>query len=112
MKNLRTDLAKQLNRPALDRGISTTAYGSGSTEISYTRFGPGAFLKRHIDEHHEELKGKRGWEKPTRRSVSWLVYLNEDDWDPELHGGAIRSFQRRFPPSTHVGAQSNGDLQI
>ena len=112
MANLRTDLSRNLNRPHLDTGVSTTAYGYGSTEISYTRFGPGAYLKRHVDEHHEELKGRRGWEKPTRRSVSWLVYLNEADWDPAEHGGFIRCFQRRDPPSSHVGARDNGDLQI
>lgn len=109
---LRTDLAQNLDRPKLDRGLSTTAYGIGSTEISYTRFGPGAYLKRHVDEHHEELKGRRGWEKPTRRSVSWLVYLNEPDWEPRVHGGFIRCFQRRAKPSYHVGAMNNGDLQI
>ena len=109
---LRTDLALNLNRPSLDKGLSTTEYGVGSTEISYTRFGPGAYLKRHIDEHHEELKGVRGWEKPTRRSISWLIYLNEDDWDPEIHGGQIRCFERRSLPSGRIGAMPNGDLQI
>ena len=109
---LRTDLALNLNRPNLDKGHSTTDYGFGSTEISYTRFGPGAYLKRHIDEHHEELKGVRGWEKPTRRSISWLIYLNEDDWDPEIHGGQIRCFERRKFASGRIGAMPNGDLQI
>ena len=60
----------------------------------------------------EELKGIRGWEKPTRRSLSWLIYLNEDDWDAELHGGQLRCFERNVPPSHHVGCMPNGDLQI
>jgi len=114
MGQLRTDLASNLNRPNLDvpQSASTTMYGFGSTEISYTRFGPGAYLKRHNDEHHEELKGIRGWEKPTRRSISWLIYLNEDDWDPNLHGGQIRCFERKATPSVPVGSRPNGDLQI
>jgi hypothetical protein len=31
-----------------------------------------------MDEHHEELKGpKAAWATASRRSVSWLVYLND-----------------------------------
>lgn len=49
MGNLREDLSLNLNRPGLLRGDSVSKYGDGSTEISYTRFGPGAYLKRHVD---------------------------------------------------------------
>lgn len=112
MQDLRTDLAVNLNRPGLDRGTSVSAYGEGSAEISYTRFGPGAFLKRHVDEHHEELKGVAGWSKPTRRSLSWLIYLNQD-WNPNVSGGCLRCFERAAGrPSHTVGARPNGDLQI
>ena len=111
MARVRAQLAENLRRPRLDNGHSVLDYGFGSTEISYTRFGPGAFLKRHIDEHHEELKGKDGWVKPTRRSVTWLIYLN-DNWDTEKHGGQLRVFERKIMPSTRVGAKTNGDLQI
>lgn len=111
MRVLREDLARNLNRPGMLVGDSVSMYGDGSTEISYTRFGPGAFLKRHVDEHHEELKGSAGWSKPTRRSVTWLVYLNED-WDTNKHGGCLRCFERRAPSSTVTGARPNGDLQI
>ena len=110
MQELRTQLAANLKRPNLNTGVATTRYGEGSTEISYTRFGPGAFLKRHVDEHHEELKGKDGWSKPTRRSVSWLVYLNQD-WDSGKYGGELKCYERIAPPSRQVGAR-NGDLQI
>jgi hypothetical protein len=41
----------------------------------------GAHLKRHLDERHEELKGRRGWMELSRRSVSWLLYLCDSDWD-------------------------------
>ncbi|KAL3942731.1 MAG: hypothetical protein SGBAC_003138 [Bacillariaceae sp.] len=111
MKNLREDLAYNLDRPAMLLGDSVNKYGAGSTEISYTRFGPGAFLKRHVDEHHEELKGPDGWSKPTRRSMSWLIYLN-DDWNANQHGGCLRCFERTTLPVSKTGARGSGDLQI
>jgi hypothetical protein len=111
MAALRSDLAYNLNRPHLDEGVAISKYGSGSTEISYTRFGPGAFLRRHVDEHHEELKGTDGWSKPTRRSISWLIYLNEE-WNGKRDGGQLRCFERSDLPSQTVGARPNGDLQI
>lgn len=112
MAAVRTELAYNLDRPNLDRGKATTLYGKGSTEISYTRFGPGAFLKRHVDEHHEELKGVDGWSKPTRRSVSWLIYVNDSSWDGRRDGGKLRCFERRQRPEGRIGATINGDLQI
>jgi Rps23 Pro-64 3,4-dihydroxylase Tpa1-like proline 4-hydroxylase len=111
MSDLRADLSYQLNRPNLNRGDSIYRYGQGSTEISYTRFGPGAYLARHVDEHHDELKGKAGWSKPTRRSLSWLIYLNED-WNADKQGGCLRCYERVGRPSNTVGARPNGDLQI
>jgi len=112
MRDVRTDLATHLNRPRLLEGASVSQFGPGSTEISFTRFGPGAFLKRHVDEHHEELKGAAGWSTPTRRSLSWLVYLNEH-WNSDRSGGMLRCYERAAgPPSHAVGARSNGDLQI
>ena len=82
---------------------------------SYTRYGPGAFLARHTDEHHAELK--RGGRAPasgaavapTRRSVSWLVYLN-DAWSA-ADGGALRVHERAAPAGARVGARGR-DLQI
>lgn len=112
MASVRKELAYHLDRPELDQGAATTMYGYGSTEISYTRFGPGAFLKRHVDEHHEELKGVAGWSKPTRRSVSWLIYLNDPDWNGSRDGGQLRCFERRDRPTGRIGATSNGDLQV
>jgi hypothetical protein len=113
MASVRSELAYHLDRPALDQGIATSKYGYGSTEISYTRFGPGAFLKRHVDEHHEELKGVAGWSQPTRRSISWLIYLNGPSWDTSRDGGNLRCFQRKIRPGgSRIGATPNGDLQI
>ena len=114
IRDLRSDLAVNLQRPGLVSGTSISTYGGeGSTEISYTRFGPGAYLKRHVDEHHEELKGTAGWVKPTRRSLSWLIYLNED-WNADRNGGCLRCYERTLDHdvSHHVGARPNGDLQI
>lgn len=112
MAAIRAELAYNLDRPNLAKGAATTMYGKGSTEISYTRFGSGAFLKRHVDEHHEELKGVDGWSKPTRRSVSWLIYLNDVDWDGKKNGGQLRCFERKARPDGRIGATTNGDIQI
>jgi hypothetical protein len=49
-------------------------------QACYSIYQPGASLARHVDEHHEEAKGSGGWALPSRRSVSWLVYLNALDW--------------------------------
>lgn len=103
--SLRTDLSIQLDRPGLD-----TPDGGDNHELSFTRFGPGASLARHVDEHHEEVKGRAGWSRPTRRSISWLIYLNEDDWTNE-DGGALRTYERKVGSAYSVGAR-DGDLQI
>ena len=50
MSDLRHSLAENLNRPTL------AANGPQTHEMSYTRYGPGAALPRHTDEHHAELK--------------------------------------------------------
>jgi len=88
--SLRRDLAIGLDRP----GMQKLQDGINNHEISYTRYGPGAYLKRHTDEHHEELKGVAGWKNPTRRSLSWLIYLNEQDWSSTSDGGILRTYPR------------------
>ena len=90
------------------RGRSTLANDVGQThEIQYLHYRPGAQVFRHTDDRHVELKrpnGSRLPKKPdaTRRSITWLVYLN-DDWDPNTDGGQLR-LHERAQPSTHVGA--------
>lgn len=103
---LRSDLAKALDRPGLD-----TPDGGDNHEMSYTHFGPGAMLARHVDEHHEEVKGRAGWSRPTRRSISWLVYLNEEGWDGDKDGGCLRTYERKVSSSYSVGSR-DGDLQL
>ena len=105
--SVRNELGVALDRP----GMASLPDGMYNHEISYTRFGPGAYLKRHVDEHHEEMKGVRGYLSPTRRSLSWLVYLNESDWDASKDGGCLRTYPRLAENVAKVGAR-NGDLQI
>ena len=78
---IQKDLSILLNRPTLQE-----------EEMYYSVSLPGSSLKLHLDERHEELKGRRGWQTKTRRSLSWLVYLTDEDWDSERQGGQLRSF--------------------
>ena len=107
MKELRAQLAKELNRPTLE------TEGTMRHEMTYNWYEPGAKLARHLDEHHEETKGTKGWVMPTRRSVTWLVYLNEG-WTAE-DGGALRCFPRSNvnmkKNSIQVGCHQ-GNLQV
>ena len=114
MGALKAELSRQLE------GRQTLAVDGVQThEMSYSRYGPGAFLPRHTDEHHSELKRKplasasSTPSRPpptTRRSVTWLVYLNEE-WVAERDGGALRTHERAEPSLSHVGARGP-DLQI
>ena len=136
MRELRATLATSLT------GRATLAADAGRThEMSYSRYGPGARLPRHTDEHHAELKrahsvasgdenikrlgssrdGVLGasaataaaatFSLGTRRSVTWLVYLNDDDWHTPTDGGALRVHERAAPSSSRVGARG-ADLQV
>ena len=49
-------------------------------EMYYSISSRGSHLPRHQDERHEETKGNKAWINDTRRSISWLIYLNEDGW--------------------------------
>jgi Rps23 Pro-64 3,4-dihydroxylase Tpa1-like proline 4-hydroxylase len=85
--NLRHELATILNRPSVnDYTLHHESYLSMSRQ--------GSYLKRHMDERHEGLKRRKAWLLPSRRSVSWLLYLNDEgeSWDK---GGELRF----FPPS-------------
>ncbi|KAL7524415.1 hypothetical protein ACHAWF_000940 [Thalassiosira exigua] len=92
MDELRRELASALDRPTLATEFPDGREGSPKHEMTYNWYEPGAKLGRHLDEHHEETKGTKGWTVPTRRSVTWLVYLN-DDWAEE-EGGWLRCFPR------------------
>ena len=72
MNRLRTQLAKDLNRPTLlassDESSSLTSSSDGDDErqlrqqqrheVTYNWYEPGARLGRHLNEHHEEKIGR------------------------------------------------------
>ena len=99
-------LKTALQRPSLHFG---EAYFSISSD--------GASLKHHMDERHEETKGSRGWDTATRRSVSWLLYLNPATWNQPGGAGAGGEFQAycrrkvRLGPKGSCGAHK-GNLQV
>jgi len=94
----------------------TLASNNAAThEMEYLRYGEGALLARHTDEHHVEIQRVGGASLPkrpgaTRRSVTWMVYLN-DDWDGDVDGGHLRLHERSHPSSNRVGSRGQ-DLQV
>mmetsp|Transcript_24386 Transcript_24386/g.51100 ORF Transcript_24386/g.51100 Transcript_24386/m.51100 type:complete len:417 (+) Transcript_24386:111-1361(+) len=109
MNELRVELADKLGRPTL---ATDGPSGRPKHEMTYNCYQPGAKLGRHLDEHHEETKGVKGWTMPTRRSVTWLVYLN-DEWREE-EGGALRCLPReedQLSREVQVGSHQ-GNLQV
>ncbi len=115
LQRLRHDLSRMLDRPTMiDNNMGHECY--------YSRSAQGSSLARHMDEKHEEIKGPRGWLLPSRRSLSWLVYLSEADdddgaWDAQTNGGLLRTFPQKwyrssFDDSTVACGSHNGNLQI
>ena len=103
LSGLRRSLAGPLDRPSL-------ADDSLEHEIYYSISGPGAGLPRHLDERHEELKGRKGYLKRSRRSLSWLLYLSDANWNSAEDGGQIRTFPVL---SQHgIGGSHQGNLQV
>mmetsp|Transcript_9938 Transcript_9938/g.15267 ORF Transcript_9938/g.15267 Transcript_9938/m.15267 type:complete len:427 (-) Transcript_9938:82-1362(-) len=105
----------QLGQNLYDRP-SMLADQANTHEIEYLRYGAGSSLQRHTDEHHIELLypgGSVRSKKPnaSRRSITWLIYLNEADWDAEKDGGQLRLYERERPSQNPVGARGK-DLQI
>ena len=72
-------------------------------EQYYSVHGPGAYLGLHMDERHEAFKAE-GFAETSRRSVSWLVYLNE-----EPRGGELRAYCR---DSSGACGNDEGNLQV
>jgi hypothetical protein len=105
---------------------------SALQECYYSKSNPGSSLARHMDERHEESKGPRGWLLPSRRSLSWLIYLSEthdnidgesqsnQEWDAIQNGGMLRTFpQRQYRQNKTTGWEEtvqcgshNGNLQV
>lgn len=114
MRRLRMELALGLHRPTLAKnngnGGGADEVGGGSNtrhEMTYNWYDPGAKLGRHLDEHHEETKGTQGWIRPSRRSITWLVYLN-DNWQTDEEGGTLRCFPRS---EEHISMSENSEEQ-
>lgn len=112
MAEVKAALSKEFasDRPTLANDIAQTH------ELEYIRYDAGGFLKRHVDERHLELKRPGGARLPlkpnaTRRSITWLVYLNENDWEASSDGGQLRVYERQEASAGDVGAQGR-DLQI
>eukprot|EP00566_Odontella_aurita_P010160 CAMPEP_0113533124 /NCGR_PEP_ID=MMETSP0015_2-20120614/4429_1 /TAXON_ID=2838 /ORGANISM="Odontella" /LENGTH=432 /DNA_ID=CAMNT_0000432139 /DNA_START=131 /DNA_END=1429 /DNA_ORIENTATION=+ /assembly_acc=CAM_ASM_000160 len=109
LRDLRSSLSSLLERNTMvDPGLAHECYYSRSTK--------GAFLDRHMDERHEETKGSRGWLLPSRRSISWLVYLSDPDWDEDINGGQLRTFPQAkfngYNPGKLEAGSHNGNLQV
>jgi len=100
---LREELSVILNRPTL-------ADNSNEHETYFSKSSEGALLPRHLDERHEEIKGRKGWLSPSRRSISWLIYLSSADWSLK-NGGELRSFPQALQVANNVGSD-DGNLQI
>merc|ERR1712196_647469 len=83
--------------------------------MGYSVGNPGSSLKRHMDERHPELS-KRGYSNgQTRRSLSYLVYLSDDEWNIERNGGQLRTFPQkgtRTGSNYYTGGEYNGCLQV
>lgn len=106
LQSLRTLLSDNLQRPTM---MDTTL----QHECYYSTSPAGSSLKIHMDERHEEMKGSRGWLLPSRRSISWLVYLSDPEWALSKNGGALRT----YPPTKLNSNKSpignhDGNLQI
>lgn len=100
LHSLRQNVSHSLARPTMS--APTLAH-----ECYYSSYKPGTSLSRHLDERHEDMKGARGWLLPSRRSISWLIYLS----DAHVQGGALRSYPQRNVQCTPGGCH-NGNIQL
>ena len=69
------------------------------------------FVIRQVDGVLQKRLASEAAAVGTRRSVTWLVYLNDDDWDAAADGGALRVHERAAPSCARVGARG-ADLQV
>ena len=112
LASLCAKLGRELGRPTL---LCAEQYLSISTH--------GASLGLHMDERHEETKGAAAWEMPTRRSISWVLYLSADGWGETGGrpgaGGQLRAFCRNIQLPRRTGRLAaaacgahEGNLQV
>ena len=89
MDNMRSNLSLALSRPDLRNNRL-------GHELYFSKSLPGTSLALHTDDRHEELKGRRGWTADSRRSISWLIYFSDEDWDINENGGALRVYPQKY----------------
>ena len=93
-------------------------------EMYYSISPQGSYLPMHNDERHEDTKGEKGWMHETRRSISWLIYLNDDGWGGSSclskntlpssspgNGGELRAYCRRCSHGVQCGSHE-GNIQV
>lgn len=73
LEALRLDLQEGENAKSLDPNLS---------EFLYAYYPTGGFYRRHRD----AVKGSASW----LREYSFLLYLNEEEYDPDVDGGRLR----------------------
>lgn len=133
LEALKSNLELFLSPPKHKHGDVTSDNGTLQLQLAemYYSISPKASsLPRHQDERHEETKGDRGWINDTRRSISWLIYLN-DDWNtgnaddgggvrmldlkgkkPSGSGGELRAFCRKRCSKGGWCGSNDGNLQV
>ena len=107
LKKLRFELSDILDRQSMKENVDHETY------LSLGKVG--TLLPRHVDERHEETKGRLGWLSNSRRSISWLIYLSfPDEWTTS-YGGALRTYPQNIRvqlDSTNQCGSHQGNLQI
>ena len=117
LETLRRTLQEELSWP-----LETHHRTLELAELYYSVSPKGSHLPRHQDERHEETKGSKGWINDTRRSISWLIYLNEDGWGKSTtsttqkssgQGGELRAYVRKCCSNQGVQCGSHdGNIQV
>ncbi len=104
LENLKSKLELVLSPP--NHGDNASDDGTLElhlAEMYYSISPKGSYLPRHQDERHEETKGDKGWINDTRRSISWIIYLNDDWANHHADGGALMVDSKRKEPSGSGG---------
>ena len=105
LMQLQGELAVALNRPTLTNQEL-------DHELYYSSSKPGARLPRHMDVRHPELS-KRGYTGASRRSLSFLVYLSDPEWDEQRNNGVLRAYpQQGVRQHADVGGSFEGCLMV
>ena len=119
------DILKHELQNLLQEQNAFDALSMDLSEMYYSISPKGSILPRHQDERHEDTKGEKGWMHDTRRSISWLIYLN-NDWNAFVDengieaceesqnggaGGQFRAYCRKCSSNTQCGSH-DGNLQV